>query len=115
LLRRFDLSIRLARRGHRIEPGRLVQQQGDGAELQQAGVGVNLDPLVRDPEHGLFHHLPVHADPAAFNVLFGLAARAGHHFSDALGQALTLARRMGNRFFSVNHCGMLTVPAALPA
>ena len=67
---------------------RLVQQQGDGGELQQAGIRRQFHALLRrDARAGQLDHLAIDADPAALDVLLGGAARALQLFCQTLGQA----------------------------
>ena len=72
--------------------GRFMQDQRHFAQRHQAGIRVHGHRL---RQHALlrdFDHLAVHAHPAAFDGLLGLAARAAQHLCHAFGQALSLAK-----------------------
>ena len=72
----------------RFKAHRLVQQQRDRGQLQQAGVLRHRHCLVgAHAGAGGFHHLAVHAHKAALDELLGRAARAVQLFGHALGQA----------------------------
>jgi hypothetical protein len=72
-----------------------VQQQRHRCQRQQAGVLVECDGLVEHAELRLFNDHAVDADPAAFDVLLGLAARARQHFGQTLGEANGFCHRGG--------------------
>ncbi len=89
----------------RTQPGLgtsgLVQQKRDRHQVRKPRVGVDLDALVEHAGLRRFDHPALDRDPAAFDVLLGLATRAPHELGHPLGQAnglihgRLLARVMG--------------------
>ena len=81
-----------------------VDQDGHRPQRLQARAGQQADGLARaDPETGLLDHLPVHRDPAAFDIAFGVGARARLLDRDALGQAFSAIRHL---VVGAHRCGL---------
>lgn len=74
-------------RGIGIHARRQVKQNGCRLNRREARFGVELDFLLRYHELRLFHHLPINRYPAASDIKFGLAARAGDGFGKAFCEA----------------------------